>query len=464
MKRNAASLAVAFSIVCGTFAGCGEDLVDSKARIQLLWGCIPSFSAATANVVSYCLTILDNPQQNRPTDGCASTLEGLRIKVKAATSPVHVKIEGIDQGGNTLVQGISPPVVLDPERETNVPVPMAPTVADKSSMALLVWGDSGCELLPFPVSNHTATVFPSGHVLVVGTDQIDVDSTQTAFLLDSVARSAHPLSTVGADTLYRSQHYAGLFDDGRVLLAGGHTTAIGFFPEDIYTFQGIPALMRAYDRTQDYSSVSQFNRISGVELAYPRPIALGEVFFGDQALIYSEGDRPEMFFGDTNTRAMLGGGVSQAFPATGSAPGLAVFPDRIRAVLLGGANNHAGVLRVSEGNPNVSFVAFSSGTTFGMRKAPVGVALDNERALFFGGTVNDADTPILLADTRSGTVTPVPAPAGFPTEGFTADLLADGSVLVAGGFSPRVGFVAGKTFIVKPVQGGDFSILEGPSL
>ncbi len=465
MKRNAAILAVAFLIACGTFAGCGEDLVDSKARIQLLWGCAPSFSDATANVVSYCLTILENPQQNRPTDGCAGTLDGLRIKVKAAAAPVYVKIEGIDQGGNTLLQGVSPPVVLDPERETNVPVPMAPAVANRTGRALLVWGTgSECDALPFPAANHTATVFPSGHVLVVGTDQFGLDDKQAAFLLDSVALSAQPLSTVGATTLYRSRHLAGLFDDGRVLLAGGQTTAIGFFPQDIHVFQGSPALMRPYDRAQDYVSGSGFNRISGVELAYPRPVALGQVFFGDQALIYSDGDRPEMFFGDTNTRAMLGGGVSQAFPATGTAPGLAMFSDRIRAVLLGGANNHAGLMRVSEGNPNVNFVAFSAGATFGMRKAPVGVALDNDRALFFGGTVNNTDTPILLADTRSGTVTPVSAPAGFPTENFTADRLLDGSVLVCGGFSPRPGFVPGKTFIVKPEQGGGITVSEGPSL
>lgn len=463
MRRKVASLSVAFSIACGTFFGCGEDLVDSQARIRLLWGCLPSFSAASANVVSYCLTILENPKQNRPTDGCAGTLDGLRIKVKAAADPVYIKIEGIDQSGNTLLQGISIPVVLNPERETIVPVPMAPTVANRSVGALLVWGDSGCEPLPFPVANHTATVFPSGQVLVVGTDETGLNDSDIAFLLSTIVPSI-AMSSVQGTTLYRSRHFAGLLDDGRVLLAGGQTTAIGSFPQDLYVFQGNPALMRPFDMAVDYGSPFIFNPISGVELAYPRPMALGQVFLGDQALIYSDGDRPEMFFGDSNTRAMVGGGVSQAFPATGTAPGLAVFSDGVRAALLGGANNHAGLLRATDGNPNVNFVAFASGSSFGMRKRPVGVAIDGTRALFFGGTVNDSDSPILLADTQAGTVTSVPAPAGFPTEGFTADLLLDGSVLIAGGSSSRPGFVPGKTFIVKPVQGGGFSVMEGPSL
>jgi hypothetical protein len=446
-------------------AGCGDELIDSKARIQLLWGCSPDYSAATSGVTSYCLTVLSDPMEHRPTDGCAGTIEGLRIKIKASPNPMYVKIEGIDQVGTTIIQGISPPVVLDPESDVTVPVPMAPSVASKTGRALLLWGNaSGCEPLPFPSVYSTATAFPSGHVLMVGTDVVEmsVDDTRAAYLLDTVAQSSRVLSTVGASTLYRAHHIAALLDDGRVLLAGGETANTGFFPQDLHVFSASPALMRPYDRAQDYTAAGNFNRIGSVELAYPRPRTRGGVFFGDQVLIFSDGDRPEMFFGDTNTRTMLGGGYAQAFPNTGISPGLAVFPDRSRALLLGGESNHAGRLVVSDGNPNVTFVSFP-GATFGVRRKPIGIALDNTRAVFLGGAESATDTPILLVDGQAGTVTAIPAPPTFPIDGFTADLLPDGSILVCGGRSPNPQFLPGRTFILKPNQ-GSLSIIDGPSL
>jgi hypothetical protein len=103
------------------------------------------------------------------------------------------------------------------------------------------------------------------------------------------------------------------------------------------------------------------------------------------------------------------------------------------------------------------------------RNKPVGVRLHDGRVMFLGGKegVAQPESPVLLLDPAVPTLLEIFVDSRtFPQRGFTATLLEDGRVFVAGGTSTDGNYKPSSTFYLEQDQGNPdawFSV-PGPQL
>jgi hypothetical protein len=434
-----------FVAVCA--CSCGGDKIDGQLSIQLTWVCDPPIEDFAAQIDIYCIRVI-YPGNRAPDENCASSLEGLNLAVDETSGLVMVEVVGLTSVGETLVRGRSTPVRLVSGEATTVTIPALPV----GNFSLLA-ADSGlCRPLPYHAVDHSATVFPSGHVLVAGSARPDEDPTRIAFLLDPVTNRLVVLNT--PPELYRYQHSATLLDDGRLVVLGGQNQ-LGSAPQDILLLRGAESMMKPYDRAVDYSLVS-FEDL-GAGLMVPRARHLASLFFGNQVLV-NDGERTaEMFLGSREQSGFVAVDGSDPFPASGKIA--TVVPiDGERALVLGGETNHNGLLTVQDNTRGLGFTPFN--LQVAARDRPVGVALGDELVMFIGGLAGAmvGEPPVVIVDPGGPAIfeVPVDEPA-FPQRGFSATLLPDGRVFVVGGASARAQYQPGSTFLFERQAGGDIT-------
>lgn len=285
---------------------------------------------------------------------------------------------------------------------------------------------------------HTATRLADGRVLVVGgynsgggTATASAELyTDGAAAAPAVATPATPAASAplwqatGALASVRAQHSATRLADGRVLVAGGHSD----------TDDGATAAAELYDpRTGRWTAIRAMGaaRVGHAALALP-----------DGTVLVAGG-----FNNSVNHNTTSVAGAERYDPATGrwrptAAPpvglglvGMDLLRDGRALVVTtspGGTPPEARATTALLYDPATD--RWSSLGAVGLAELPTVVALADGRALLLGsaGQDNDGTTPALLLDPATGATTPAPLPDA--RGGFSATRLADGGVLVAGGF------------------------------
>ena len=429
--------------------GCGES-IDGRLYVNLVPFCEPSLESLQGEVAAYCIGVIA-PGASEPEQSCSGTLESATLEVKETSEPVVVVVEGLNSNGKPVVRGRSVPVVLESGEENVLSIPIA-TVGRFSLMA----GEAGsCRPLPYIASDHAATVFPSGHVLVSGSSNRNADSSKVAFLADPISGRTRLLST--PFSLHRAYHSAVLMENGQVVVLGGGNP-LGTAPREILVVTGPPTLMDDYSFSNfdpnAPPSVS-FEVLEG-RLRNTRAVHNSAVFFGDQIIINDGGTDAEMFLGSEGDSNFIlnTGGMTNPFPVSNQFIVTTAVPlDESHAVLLGGEANHNGLLTVGQNAREVEFLPYNLQAI--RRNNPRGVRLHDGRVMFLGGKegVAQPESPVVIIDPAVPMLTEIfVEQRTFPQQGFTATLLEDGRVFVAGGTSTDGSFLPGSTCTLEQDQ------------
>jgi hypothetical protein len=186
--------AVVLGLVCLSTLGCGE-LIDGRVSIELAAGCRPSLAEIQQTVDMYCLSLESPNGLLQAGPNCSTSLAGADLKVDERAGPVVIVVEGFEELPNgrhqVVVRGKSAPLPLVSGRDDSVLVPLAPV--GQFGVQAADWAN--CQGLPFALQGHTASVYPSGLVLLVGSRRPDVPAGQAALLVDSHANTVVPLAT-----------------------------------------------------------------------------------------------------------------------------------------------------------------------------------------------------------------------------------------------------------------------------
>lgn len=442
-------------------AGCGQR-VDGHLSIELVAGCRPTLAEIQAEVELFCIS-LERPDGSSLIDpNCSSSLTDVDLKIDEPVEPVVVVVEGLQRLPNgrhqAVARGKSPPVLLFSGEEASIGVPITPV----GSFGLLAVGEGGCPALPVPLAGHTATVYPSGLVVLAGSARLDANPDTAAVLIDGVAFAAEPLPT--PNELHRSGHIAAQLDDGRLVLAGGMITGDNVATDEVFMLRGTDLLMEDYRPGLDYGPGLRFELLAR-PLAHPRARPAAAVLNGQQVLI-TDGDEPaELFLGETETSDELNISGGQAFPSNGLT--VTPIPYSLGNAVLVGTPNRVGRLLVSPGGRNAAYYGYPADLSG--RDRPVGVSLPDGTVMAVGqrAAAGPVDSPLVVIDPGGGDQDPqvfsVPVPPGFPERGHTATLLLDGRVLVLGGVDAN-GQPA-DSFLVVPGGGpADWEVVAGPDL
>ncbi|MBN2493624.1 MAG: hypothetical protein JXR96_03445 [Deltaproteobacteria bacterium] len=414
-------------------SACGEK-VDGQIAIELILPCSPSQSDLTGDVELYCIAVEDRYGQEIDSS-CSHEIATVELRAAETSTPVFVVVRGL-AGDMPVFQGRSAPVSLVSGEEATVAVPVC-TVGHFSVVA----GDmGGCQPLPVPLWGHTATVFPSGHVLTVGTAYEGADPARAALLLDPYTQRATGLST--PDAVMRSGHAAALLEDGRLLAIGG-LTRLGSPADKMAMLRGAEPMIHAYDIAQDYAGQLSFEFIAMAE-ARPRPSA--EVFFGQDVLVAS-GQRlgPELFRGGEEASGM----VEVTGDPFGTAGTPSVFAlDEDSGLVIGGAADRLGSLVVDEDDRQANYADL--GASLPSWDRPSGFALEDGRVAVIGSGQDASRISIVVIDT-DGLVEEIETPSDFPRAGHASTRLPDGRIFVTGGSGG--GGSGYETWLVDPVRG-----------
>lgn len=450
--RTFALLAGGLWLVC---AGCGEDEIDGRLRIRLVPPCEPAFEDFTEQVDTYCIQIEDL-DYGLITESCSETLQGVRLPAQERPDRVRVVVEAL-RDSEVLARGRSVPVELVSGEERSIRIPVAPV----GRFALVASNESGCVSLPYPAVRHTATVFPSGHVLVAGSSHPDTPGTAAAFLLGPQGEPGATLSTPAS--LRRGRHSATLLDDGRLALLGGEVTEE--YATDIVMLAEPGPLLHLFDPDADYPGSIVFETLSGA-LAAPRRVHDAARFHGNQVLI-NDGENPAgMFLAGEERSDFIQVAGPDPFPTGGVRQPVTVVPlDAGMAILLGGEADHNGLLTVTQGSRRVEYRPYD--LPVAQRNRPAGLALPDGRVMFLGGLAGSMESPIIVLDPAVPAISQIEVDrASFPNRGFTADVFPNGWVAVVGGVSVNPQFEPGSTFLLEPTGGvpGGYRVLRGPKL
>ncbi len=427
-----------FLAVWGLLSGCGSK-IDGALRVQPVWLCDPEFGPVSSSIAKYCVSVMkaDGSQSG---EDCDVRFEALSLQVEETSGLVRLRLEGRDSLDQPVARGISVPFRLVSGEDNTLSVPMALV----GRFGLLA-GDSGsCTRLPFKSGVNGAVVFPSGHLLVAGSPDVNDDATRGAFLMDPASGRLLTISTPAS--MRRFQHGTALLGDGRVVVVGG-TDQDGNAIGSILVLRGGEVFLQSYNPGLDYGAVHFEESPNGMMAARLKPLV--SVFFGDQLLI-NDGERTaEMWLGSQEMSAFVTISAQDPFPLMADQSAARVVPiDDRRAAVLGGPSNHAGLMEVGESQRSLTFGPFAIGLE--SRDAPLGLHLEGNWVMYLGGKKDmvSAASPVLLLDVQTGTLYEVPvAQDSFPFAGYTATVLPDGRVLVAGGYNGSGSFVPGSTFI-----------------
>jgi len=305
------------SLAAGAFAlgfgGCTE-LVDGRVTVELVYPCRPGPGELGPRMSLFCLSVVQNGTLvSGPS--CASSLPDARLELPESLAPLQVQVEILDGSRVLLLRGTSPPVSLVSGEDLAVPVALAPA----QEFGLLWAAEAGCQELPHPLEGHTATLFPTGHLLLAGSARAEVTTGRAALLLDTHSPDAAPLVTPAS--LHRHQHQASLLNDGQLLLTGGLTALDGAPTLELVSLPPGSELMGAYVPGLDYAGAVQLEALQ-TALIHGRPRPHAAVFFGSQVLLTDGESPPEM---------LLDGGARTALAEFPGLPG-APFPPNGRTV------------------------------------------------------------------------------------------------------------------------------------
>jgi hypothetical protein len=304
------------------------------------------------------------------------------------------------------------------------------TIAGNGAGLNTVWTASG-NLMNARVY-HTATLLANGEVLVAGGDATGT----SAELYDPATRS---WSATGSLKGARSLHTATLLPDGRVLVAGGAGITC--------TYSCVIATAELYDpATGAWSSTASMSTprqghtatllqngkvlvVGGYGTDY---LASAELYDPATGTWSTTGSLPQQRIGHAATRLLDG-----------------------RVLVVGGSNDiDDGVFFATSELYDPSTGAWrDSGSMAWVRYTPVVTLLKDGRVLVAGGDGYDQRTQGVhetlssaeIFDPANETFTAA-SPLVAGQEGFTASVLSDGSVLVAGGFSARAPYWASAVF------------------
>jgi hypothetical protein len=437
--------------------GCGAEKVDGKLNIQLLPVCDPTFNDFQALIETYCISV---EQVGGIIDSnCSSHIGSLELKVNQTSGKVRLLVEGLDIDGHPVVRGRSVPISLVSGEQNTISIPIAPM----EGFGLLASQQDGCTALPYLAAGHSATTFPSGHVLVIGSGSSTVSPSQAAFLIDPVTARMDLIRT--PTSLHRFGHSASLLGDGRLVVLGGQNQ-VGSGQDDIVVLYGTEKLFQIYDRANDYRSIKFESLMNRLMVA--RQFHNAAVFHGDQILVNDSERTAEMFIGSTEQSGFI-----QVTPPFDPFPDnnsriVTVTPlDEERAIILGCLANHNGLLTVTGGSRNMSFTPYNLEVS--QRSNALGIALPSGQAMFLGGKTGSAinDSPVVIIDPNTKTLHEVAIDTNtFPRGGYTATLLGDGRIFVVGGSSISAQYVPGSTFFLEQtsINPPNWMVYAGPQL
>jgi hypothetical protein len=444
-------------------SGCGES-IDGRLSINLVSFCEPSLAELQANIKVYCIRVQTLEGREIDSD-CSEYLERATLKVDETTDPIEVVVggwAGSDVSQDPLVRGRSVPVKLKSGEDNVLSIP----IATVGRFALVAGGVGTCRPLPYLAADHAATVFPSGHVLITGSSSPEVDDNLAAFLIDPVSGVAKPLQTPAS--LHRAYHSATLLEDGRVVILGGESPA-GVTPREIAVSYEGHRLMQTYSFADfdphDPPSLS-FDLLSQ-RLLNSRVIHDAARFHGDQIIINDGGTDAEMFLGFEEASGFILAAGSP-FPVSNQFIVTTVVPlDESRGVLLGGEANHNGLLTVRPNTREVEFQPYNLPVV--RRNRPLGLRLHDGRVIFLGGKEGmvNPESPVVLVDPAVPSLIEIFVDSRtFPQRGYTATLLEDGRVFVAGGTSTDGNYDPSSTFYLEQDQGNPdrWFAIPGPDL
>jgi hypothetical protein len=444
----------ALSCVTLVDLGCTE-YRDGRVELDLAYPCRPGPAELQARIGLYCLrvtrgaTLVAGP-------ACASSLEEAALSLPESISPVRIGLEILDRDGVPLLRGISPETSLLSGEEDRVPLALAPV----QGFGLLAGQAPGCASLPHPLEGHTASAFPSGHLLLLGSSRSEVTPTRAGLLFDGHTHAAVTLATPAS--LHRNQHTSSPLGDGGLLVAGGVLTADGQPTRTLVSLAGGSALGETYLDGWDYAPAVNLTELS-TGLLHPRPAPDASVFFGSQVLLVDGLNPPEMFLASLGTiqEVEFTNLPGSPFPPNNRTARVVPYaPDK--ALVPGLGTGRLGRLTVQEGSARALFDVVVQQTA--ARNHPMAVLLEGERVLVLGGVVSGSvqEGPVVVWG-NDGSLTEVPVPPGFPERAFSASLLPDGRVLVAGGVDPGTTSASPRSYLLSPVGAG-FRVERGPDL
>jgi hypothetical protein len=440
-------------------AGCGK-LVDGQVTVELVTGCRPSLAKLQQTVQMYCISLEREDGVLLEGPNCSASLEGVELKVSERAEAVIVVVEGYERLPNdkhqVVLRGKSSPVLLVSGEDDQVQVPVAPV----GFFGLVAAAEADCPGLPFPLSGHTATAYPSGHLILIGSDRPEAAAGQAALVIDTHAQVLEPLAT--PTSLHRSGHFAAPITDGRLLVAGGSMASSGQASRELVMLRGTGPMNTAYNRHREYFSALKFEQLARF-LVHARPKPAAAVFYGEQVLIADGDNPPEMFMGDSEVSDLFSVIGGQAFPENGNTVTVVPYSDNM-AMLVGSANR-IGRLNVASGNREARYDGFN--ITSAARDAAPSVKLPNGMVVVVGNQVGGTSSQAVVLEPGDSIVDPelfqIPSVQGFPEWGHAITPLGDGRVLVVGGYSGNSQPAA--TFILtSDGVHGRYRAVEGPPL
>ena len=269
-------------------------------------------------------------------------------------------------------------------------------------------------------SLHTATLLPTGEVLLAGGGTPELPAKVSVEIFDTRTGLTR---TAGDLKVAREEHTATLLPDGTVLLVGGPDSAA--------------------NSAEIYDPTSGSSTLVG-PLTEPRSDHVAVLLDNGRVLILG-GDTSRV--GATPTAgAELYDPVTRTFTPTGrmSIPrvpfGVVRLPDG-RILVAGGTTTEKQVVASAEIYDPGTGQFISTGTLLTTRRKHAGALLSQGTVLIMGGTTDRSDSTVLHStesfDPATGHFQPS-APMRFPRFKFAAVSLLDGSILVAGGSEETV--------------------------
>lgn len=442
------------------FGGCGSS-VDGNLAVRLLWGCNPPYGDVAPQLDQYCLEIIQ-ADGTASASACAPKLEQISLAADdSGERLVRVVVTGL-RNNQPLVRGVSVPVrlVSGTDRVISIPVAML------GEFLLLAGAEPGCQPLPFAVGFTSAVTTISGHVLVAGSPDPHGDPEHMAFIIDPTNNRITTLKTPAS--MRRGLHAVVPLKDGRVVVAGGIDTQASLALDSVALLRGGEMFTKNYDRSLNYGLAYFEQLANGLVRQRPYPVA---ALLHERDILFSDGQATaELWQGDEELSGFvtLAPGSADPFPLTAGHSAAAVVPvDDSTAVVLGGPANHQGRLRVEENSRQLYFTEF--GQADASRNRPLGLDLGNELVMFLGGydITSVGQHSVVVVDAHNGSLYPLDLEEDvLPRQGFTADLLPDGRVFVAGGTSGNASFLPGRTFFL--VRTGDspenWQLQPGPDM